>query len=108
MESISFKLSDPSQSVEVRQLSFLLKSALISYQQGKIDNELYNNLLAFCKGFKNIELVGSIGEHMRFSDEFFENEGFKQGDDAVIKTPPIIWKFGGKLRVIVKGSASHV
>jgi hypothetical protein len=105
---VSTRISDPSQSVEVHQLAYLLRSAWMRRQQDNIDVEIFDSLAAFCKGFKNLELLGSMGERTKFSDELFSDERFSTGEDVIIKVPPVIWKSGARQRVIIKGTADII
>ncbi len=96
-------MSDPSQSVEVRQFAHLLQSSWMRHHEGGLDSATFDSLRAFGKGFKNLEFVGSFEEEAKYSDEYFEGKTYRAGESVIIKVPPVIWRLGDKLKVIVRG-----
>jgi hypothetical protein len=97
-------ISDLSQTVEVRQFARLLQSCWKHYHEDELDANIFESVRAFGKGFKNLDFAASSGEETRFSEEYYDGN-LRQGETVVVDVPPVIWRLGDRLRVIVKGIA---
>ena len=105
-ETSSVRFADPSESVEVRQMAQLLRGATTRQRQGKIDAELFESLVGFAKSFKNLEQVYAEGDTAVCSHEYFDGPGLVNGQNVTVAVPPIIWRSGNVIRVILKGKVN--